>query len=189
MRSDRLYTFLKANPLIIQVILVLLVIILGGIGVYLVEHKQQGATITKLGDALWWAVVTITTVGYGEYYPVTSAGRVIAILVMFSGIGIVVTLVGTLSQRRLQGIESSLKSKTEVRPGLVGDETKTAIKDKIEGIERLTEEDFDTLIIMMKSLHRTLLEESKILYKCSRCGNVYYSKPKFCSNYGLELSI
>jgi voltage-gated potassium channel len=65
MRSDRLYTFLKANPLVIQVILVLLVIILGGIGVYLAEYKQQGATITKLGDALWWAVVTITTVGYG----------------------------------------------------------------------------------------------------------------------------
>lgn len=188
MRSDRLYTFLKANPLIIQVILVLLVIILGGIGVYLVEHKQQGATITKLGDALWWAVVTITTVGYGEYYPVTSAGRVIAILVMFSGIGIVVILVGTLSKRRLQGIESRLKSKTEVRPGLVGDETKTAIKDKIEGIERLTEEDFDTLIIMMKSLRRTLLEESKNSYKCSRCGNVYYDKPKFCSNCSLDLT-
>ena len=51
MRSDRLYTFLKANPLIIQVILVLVVIILGSIGVYLAEHKQQGATITKLGDA------------------------------------------------------------------------------------------------------------------------------------------
>ena len=51
-----------------------------------------------------------------------------------------------------------------------------------------TEEDFDALIIMMKRLRRTLLEESKNLYKCSRCGNVYYSKPKFCSNCGLELA-
>jgi voltage-gated potassium channel len=188
MRSDRLYTFLKANPLVIQVILVLLVIILGGIFVYLVEQKQQGATITKLGDALWWAVVTITTVGYGEYYPVTSAGRIIAILVMFSGIGLVVALVSTLSQRRLQDIESMLKSKTGVRPGLFGDETKIAIKDKIDGIERLTEEDFDALIIMIKSLRHTLLEESKILYKCSSCGKAYYSKPKFCSDCGLELT-
>ena len=54
-----------------------------------------------------------------------------------------------------------------------------SIKGKIDGIKKLTEEDFDMLIIMMKSLRRTLLEESKNLYKCSRCGNVYHSKPKF----------
>ena len=51
----------------------------------------------------------------------------------------------------------------------------------------LTYEDFDTLIIMIKSQRRTLLEESKILYKYSGYGNVYYSKPKFCSNCGLIL--
>ena len=93
-----------------------------------------------------------------------------------------------LSQRRLERVESRIKSKTKVQPRLLGDETKTDIKDKIEGIEKLTEEDFDTLIIMIKSLRRTLLEESKILCKCSRCGNVYYSKPKFCSNCGLDLT-
>jgi hypothetical protein len=59
---------------------------------------------------------------------------------MLSGIGIFVLLVGSLSQRRLQRTESRLKSKTEVRPGLLGDETKTAIKNKIEEIEKLTEE-------------------------------------------------
>ena len=46
------------------------------------------------------------------------------------------------------------------------------IKDKIDGIDKLTEEDFDALIIMMKRLGCTLLEESKNMYKCSRCGNV-----------------
>lgn len=107
---------------------------------------------------------------------------------MITGIGIVVTLVGMLSQRRLQRVVSSVKSKTEVQPRLLVDETKTDIKNKIEGIEMLTYEDFDTLIIMIKSQHRTLLERSKILYKCSRYDNVYYSKPKFCSNCGLDLT-
>ncbi len=131
---------------------------------------------------------TITTVGYGDYTPVTTIGRIIAIFVMFSGIGIVVALLGTLSQSRLQRVESRFKSKTEVQSGLLADETKTAIKDKIDGIDKLTEEDFDALIIMMKRLRRTLLEESKNMYKCSRYGNVYYSKPKFCSNCGLALT-
>jgi predicted RNA-binding Zn-ribbon protein involved in translation (DUF1610 family) len=93
-----------------------------------------------------------------------------------------------IAQRRLQRAESRLKSKTELQPIVLGHETKAAIKNKIEGIENLTEEDFDTLIIMMKSLRRTLLEESKILFKCPRCGITYHSKPNFCSNCGLDLS-
>jgi voltage-gated potassium channel len=189
MRSERLYKLLEANPLVIPVILVLVIIIFGGIGVYLAEYKHQDANITNLGDAFWWAIVTITTVGYGEFFPLTSVGRAIGVLVMFSGIGIVVIIVGIISQKRIKGLESMLKSKTEVRPRLFGDETKTAIIDKIEGIEKLTEEDFDTLFIKMKSLRRTLLEESRNSYKCSGCGNVYYNKPKFCSNCGHDLSI
>ena len=94
-----------------------------------------------------------------------------------------------MPRERLQRVESRFKSKTEVQSGLLADETKTATNDNIDdGIEKLTIEDFDTLFIMMKRLRRTLLEESKTLYKCSRCGNVYYSKPKFCSNCGLELA-
>ena len=64
--------------------------------------------------------------------------------------------------------------KSKVR-SIVSDETKTVIKDKIEQVEKLTDEDFDTLVIMLKSLRCTLIEESKISYKCSRCGHVYYS--------------
>ena len=189
MRSERLYKLLEANPLVIPVILVLVIIIFGGIGVYLAEYKHQDANITNLGDAFWWAIVTITTVGYGEFFPLTFVGRAIGVLVMFSGIGIVVIIVGIISQKRIKGLESMLKSKTEVRQRLFGDETKTDIIDKIEGIEKLTEEDFDTLFIKMKSLRRTLLEESRNSYKCSGCGNVYYNKPKFCSNCGLDFSI
>jgi voltage-gated potassium channel len=156
--------------------------------VYLAEHKHQGANITTLGDAFWWAIVTITTVGYGEYFPLTLAGRLIALAVMFSGIGVVVAIVGIISQRRIQGLESRLKLMTEARPKLFGDETKTAIIDKIGGIDKLTEDEFDTLITRVKSMRRTLLEESKNSYKCSRCDKVYYDKPKFCSNCGLDLT-
>ena len=190
MTSNRLYTYLKANiNFVIPIGLVFAVIFLGGFAMYLVEHNRPGANITRLGDAFWWAVITITTVGYGDYTPITPIGRVIAVLVMFTGIGIVVTLVTLLSQRRLQHTEKMLNVmlKTEVRPKLLGDETKTAIKDEIYEIEKMTEEDFDRLIVMIKGLRRTVLEGSKTSYKCSGCGIVYYIKPRFCSNCGLEL--
>jgi voltage-gated potassium channel len=139
--------------LVVSFILVISIIILGGIGVYLAEYKHPGASITNLGDAFWWAVETITTVGYGDYTPVTTIGRIIAVFVMFSGIGIVVAVLGMIAQRRMQRVESRFKSKIEAQSRLL-DETKTSIKSKIDEIEKLTEEDFSTLIAMMKSLRR-----------------------------------
>lgn len=53
-----------------------------------VERGAARANITTFGDALWWAVSTITTVGYGDRYPVTAAGRAIAIVLMIAGVGL-----------------------------------------------------------------------------------------------------
>jgi voltage-gated potassium channel len=53
-----------------------------------VERTAARANITTFGDALWWAVSTITTVGYGDLYPVTAAGRAIGIVLMIVGVGI-----------------------------------------------------------------------------------------------------
>ena len=49
------------------------------------------------GDALWWGLVTITTVGYGDYYPVTPLGRLTGIFVMFAGVGIIGALASILA--------------------------------------------------------------------------------------------
>jgi voltage-gated potassium channel len=53
-----------------------------------VERAAARANITTFSDALWWAVSTITTVGYGDHYPVTAAGRAIGIVLMIAGVGI-----------------------------------------------------------------------------------------------------
>jgi len=50
------------------------------------EHEQPGSTLTNFGDALWWSIVTSTTVGYGDHFPVTPAGQVVAVVLMMVGI-------------------------------------------------------------------------------------------------------
>ena len=53
------------------------------------EQGNPDANITTYTNAVWWAFVTITTVGYGDYYPVTTVGRLLAIILMFAGLGII----------------------------------------------------------------------------------------------------
>jgi voltage-gated potassium channel len=61
------------------------------------ESRSPDANITTGGDALWWGIVTITTVGYGDFYPVTALGRITAVFVMFAGIGIIGALASILA--------------------------------------------------------------------------------------------
>jgi voltage-gated potassium channel len=61
------------------------------------ESRSPDANITTGGNALWWAFVTITTVGYGDFYPVTTLGRATAVFVMFAGVGIIGSLASILA--------------------------------------------------------------------------------------------
>ena len=82
---------------LLTVILAGLVISTASIFVLLFESQSPDANITTGGDSLWWAIVTITTVGYGDKYPVTPGGRLTAVFVMFSGVGIIGALASILA--------------------------------------------------------------------------------------------
>jgi voltage-gated potassium channel len=77
--------------------LVVAAVFVGAFFMWRVEYNAPGATITTFRYALWWAVVTTTTVGYGDYTPVTLPGRVIATAVMVVGIGLIGTVSATVA--------------------------------------------------------------------------------------------
>lgn len=68
----------------------------GAFAIYLVEGDQNAA-VGSIGDALWWAVVTTTTVGYGDVSPITPEGRLIAVVMMISGIGVIGVFTATVA--------------------------------------------------------------------------------------------
>ena len=70
---------------------------LGAWLVLLFEKNAAGSNIHSYHDALWWAVVTVTTVGYGDRFPVTEGGRVVAVILMLVGIGLIGVLTATVA--------------------------------------------------------------------------------------------
>jgi voltage-gated potassium channel len=83
--------------LFITMILALTVLVVCGAAVLQAESRSSEANIVTGADALWWSIVTLTTVGYGDYYPVTGAGRIIGVVVMVSGVGIIASLASMLT--------------------------------------------------------------------------------------------
>ena len=75
----------------------LLVLWVSALAVLEAERYAPGASITTLGDAVWWALVTITTVGYGDVYPITIQGRISATVLMLSGLVLLGVITATLS--------------------------------------------------------------------------------------------
>jgi voltage-gated potassium channel len=63
-----------------------------------VEHDAPGGNIRTASDVLWWAITTVTTVGYGDRYPVTDAGRIAGATLMICGIGYLATVLGVFAQ-------------------------------------------------------------------------------------------
>jgi voltage-gated potassium channel len=74
-----------------------LLIVLASLAVLDAERGQPGADIHDFGDALWWSVVSVTTVGYGDFAPVTAEGRLVAVALMVVGIGLIGFVTGSMT--------------------------------------------------------------------------------------------
>ena len=83
---------------------VLMLIYTASLAVFDKERYLHGATINSFGKALWWSITTVTTVGYGDVYPVTNAGRVIAVLLMIGGISLVGVVTAALASWIIQRV-------------------------------------------------------------------------------------
>ena len=98
------------------VLLVVLGIILAGAALALgFELRAHGSNINDYGDALWWAIVTTTTVGYGDRYPVSAGGRGVAVALMIVGIGLIGILTATVASYFVEDQSNRDKADLEAR--------------------------------------------------------------------------
>ncbi|MBW9092136.1 potassium channel family protein [Microbacterium jejuense] len=88
----------RANSALWTLLLLgILVLEFGSMSMLAIEEDAEGANITNASDALWYTIVTIATVGYGDTYPVTNAGRLLGAVIIVVGVGIFGTFTGYLA--------------------------------------------------------------------------------------------
>ncbi|MEU2421756.1 ion channel [Streptomyces sp. NPDC007851] len=83
----------------------------GALAVYQAERPAPNATIRTFGDSLWWTCSTLSTVGYGDYVPVTTLGRFIAVGLMACGLALLGTVTGSFSSWMLQRFDQGEDAK------------------------------------------------------------------------------
>lgn len=100
------------SAMLAAALLAILFVVFGSIAVLEVE-QVEGANITSPQDAVWWTVVTLTTVGYGDRYPVTPEGRAVAAVLMVAGLGLFGTLSGFVAAGFLSPARREQESELE----------------------------------------------------------------------------
>jgi len=92
----------RASAALLAVLFTIILLLeFGSVGILVLEQKSPYANIKTASDAIWWVYVTITTVGYGDKYPVTNGGRVFATFVMLVGVGLFGVVTGFLANKFL----------------------------------------------------------------------------------------
>jgi voltage-gated potassium channel len=151
---------LAQSTLLLTLVVALILVFTISWGVLIAEQGATNANIKTYHDAVWWAFVTIATVGYGDYYPVTGWGQFMAIILMFFGIGIIGVLSSYLAstfisrQRRREAKilgESKQDEDKDEDEENAEDETTTslevelaAMKEELAAIKQLLEQHYQT---------------------------------------------
>ncbi|MCE4602849.1 MAG: potassium channel family protein [Desulfurococcales archaeon] len=145
------------DTLLIQAgILAAIALVGGALSLYMVESGAQGSGVSSVWDAFWLALVTITTVGYGDVVPSTPEGRAIASLLMLVGIGLFTFFLSSLAS----GISRIATIGEEPRNPL--ERRKKIIAEMIRNIEELGEEDFNRLKAQLDLLYLLATAERRV---------------------------
>ncbi|WP_347862841.1 potassium channel family protein [Salimicrobium sp. PL1-032A] len=103
--------------------------------------KEVEPNMTTYLDGVWWALVTTTTVGYGDISPETGTGRIVAVILMFVGIGLIGMITSSITTFFLKGKEEK-------------DETIVFIQKQLDRFEELSDKEVNRLIVLMEEMKK-----------------------------------
>jgi len=160
----------QEGPVLISALFIMLIlIVLASGGMYVAEHDSQPEVFGSILSSMWWAAVTLTTVGYGDVIPITTAGKLFAVMVTFLGVGMAALPAGIIA--------SGFTREIERRRGLFQTSIREALKDgeiDKKGAHALERQRHELGLDVadaeaMKRSEQALLEEIEIT-TCPHCG-------------------
>ena len=93
------------EEILLFIFITLILIYFSAVGIYYFENKAQPDHFSSVFDSLWWAIITLTTVGYGDVYPITVGGKVFTFIILIIGLGIVAIPTGIISSALTKSID------------------------------------------------------------------------------------
>lgn len=106
----------KKSQLLSSVFVVLMLMIIASVLMYSIENEAQPEAFENVFSSLWWAVATLTTVGYGDVYPVTVLGKILSAIIALLGIGLVAVPSGIISAGFIEIIDENKDSIEDEKP-------------------------------------------------------------------------
>ncbi len=123
----------EAESLLVSFVLMLIILVFASVGIYTFEHNVQPLAFGSIPSAMWWAIVTLTTVGYGDVTPVTVEGKIFATLITLVGVGLVSLPAGIIAS----GFTEQLRMRRE--------QFQSEVEELIQDDGRLSREDMGQL--------------------------------------------
>ena len=93
------------EEILLFLFITLILIYFSSVGIYYFENEAQPDNFSSVFDSLWWAIVTLTTVGYGDVYPITVGGKVFTFFILLIGLGIVAIPTGIISSALTKSVD------------------------------------------------------------------------------------
>ena len=106
----------KYREMLVSIFLVSLMLVVSSLLIFYAEHDAQPDKFTNAFSGLWWAVATLTTVGYGDIYPITTAGRILGAVIALTGIGMVAVPTSILSAGFVEQLSGKDSGKETAEP-------------------------------------------------------------------------
>lgn len=160
------------------VFILLILIVLSASGIYVVENKAQPEQFESIPKAMWWAVVTLTTVGYGDVTPVTMTGKFLGAVITVLGVGLAALPAGILASGLATELEHRKKNTEAMLKQMILDR-KIDVEEEIQAIDKLrkelgmSEEQAKAVILELKQE----LSQSQLNF-CPNCGYHLHSSHK-----------
>ena len=176
LRQLRRVLVLESGPLVSVLVIFLMVVFLASVAEYFLERDVQPQTFGSVPAALWWAVVTLTTVGYGDVTPITTAGKILGAVITVLGVGLAALPAGILAS----GLANELNQRREMTESQFRNrfiENELDFEQHVEEIEKirreigLTQEQAQMVIkeiVREQELHASHLHAPNF---CPHCGH------------------